>query len=128
MEQIGYTWSRTLILPETEHGGYSGPRLFVAAGKAVEMKIMFQNGRRRVWQSWGAGTAGSNEANQGAVCKAGGPARQGAALLGWRIKAEPNAMDRLQVDLGIGFKIFSELGDEYIHASAQEIIIFTPDV
>ena len=75
----------------------------VAAGKTVEMEIVFK-------------------------MASGGPATQAAALCGWRIKTEPNAMDCFQVDLGIGFKVFSELGDEYVHAPAQEIIILTPDV
>jgi hypothetical protein len=67
-----------------------------------------QNGKRRAWRSkWRSGKA---------------------ALQGGGIKTESNAMDCLQVDLGIGFKVFSELGDEYVHASAQEIVIFTPDV
>jgi hypothetical protein len=82
----------------------------VAAGKTVEMEIVFK-----------MASGGPGEAN-------GGLARRRAALQGGGIKTEPNPMDCLQVDLGIGFKVFSELGDEYVHASAQEIVILTPDV
>ncbi len=53
--------------------------------------------------------------------------RQGSLRLGG-VEAKSHPMDGLQVDLRVRFKVFSELGDEYVHASAQEIIVFPPDV
>jgi hypothetical protein len=86
-----------------------------------------QNGKRRAWRSkWRPGKAAG--AASGAAGEAGDSPEKQAALQGWRIKTEPNAMDCLQVDLGVGFKVFSEFGDEYVHASAEEIVILTPDV
>ncbi len=37
------------------------------------------------------------------------------------------AVDVDDVNTGIVFKIFSQLGDEHIHAACSEIIIITPD-
>jgi hypothetical protein len=45
-----------------------------------------------------------------------------------RIEPESDTMDGLQIDLGICFEILPQFGDEYIHAPAQEIVIFTPDI
>jgi hypothetical protein len=45
-----------------------------------------------------------------------------------RIESEPDTMDGLQIDLGICFEILPQFGDEYIHAPAQEIVIFAPDI
>src|SRR5258706_232145 len=35
-------------------------------------------------------------------------------------------MDGLQVDIRVSLKVFSQLGNEYVHASAQEIIVLAP--
>jgi hypothetical protein len=45
-----------------------------------------------------------------------------------RIEAEPDTVDGLEVDLWVGLEVFAKLGDEYVHASAEEIIVFSPDV
>ena len=45
-----------------------------------------------------------------------------------RVETESDAVDRLEVDLRIGFKVFAEFGDEHIHASPQEIVVFAPDI
>ena len=37
-------------------------------------------------------------------------------------------MDGFQVNMGIRFEVFSEFGDENVHAPAQEIIVFAPNV
>src|SRR6202050_3031059 len=44
------------------------------------------------------------------------------------IESETNAVDGFQVDLGICFEILSQFSDKYVHTSAQEIVVFTPDV
>ena len=43
-----------------------------------------------------------------------------------RIEAKADPMDRFQVDMGVRFKIFSQLGNKDVHAPAQEIIILSP--
>ena len=45
-----------------------------------------------------------------------------------RIEPEAHAVDGFQVDLWVGFKIFSQFGDEHIHAPAQEIVVLAPNV
>src|SRR5580700_7889728 len=44
------------------------------------------------------------------------------------IEAETDAVDGFQVDLGICFEVLSQLCDKYVHTSAQEIVVFTPDI
>src|SRR6185312_9253303 len=45
-----------------------------------------------------------------------------------RVESESNAMDGLQINVRIGLKVFSKLGDEHVHAPAQEVVVFAPNV
>ena len=48
-------------------------------------------------------------------------------LLTYRgIEPKPDSMNSLQDDSRIRFEVFAKLGHKYIHAPAQEIIVFPP--
>ena len=49
-----------------------------------------------------------------------------SGLLG--VESEADAMDSFEVHLWVGFKIFPQFGNEYVHAPAEEIVVFAPDV
>src|ERR1700722_1489578 len=59
---------------------------------------------------------------------AAGSLAGGRILHSRRVETEAHAVDRLQVDLGIGFEIFSEFCDKHVHASTQEIVVLAPDI
>lgn len=45
-----------------------------------------------------------------------------------RIEPEAYAMDRFKVHLRVGFKVFPQFGNENVHAPAEEVIVFAPDI
>ena len=42
------------------------------------------------------------------------------------IEPKSNPMDGFQVYLGIRFEVLPEFGNEYVHASSQEVIVLSP--
>jgi hypothetical protein len=44
------------------------------------------------------------------------------------VKAETNAMYSFQYDGTVGFEVFSQFGNENVHAPAQEVVVFPPDI
>src|SRR5579871_2410091 len=49
-------------------------------------------------------------------------------LVLWCIEAETYSVDGFQVHLRIGLEILPQLGDEYIHAPAEEVVVLAPHV
>ena len=45
-----------------------------------------------------------------------------------RVEPEAYPMNGFQVDLWVGLEILPQFGDEHVHAAAQEIIVFPPDI
>src|SRR6185437_5615437 len=45
-----------------------------------------------------------------------------------RVEPESDAVYGLQINVRIGLEVFAELGDEHVHAPAQEVVVFAPNV
>src|SRR6185312_7763450 len=45
-----------------------------------------------------------------------------------RVETETDAVGRFEVDLRIRFEVLSEFGNENVHASAEKVVVLTPDI